>query len=243
MAGDQSNQDNALEARNGILAGTVSYGNNGGTVDGYLALPNDHQPHPGVVLIQEWWGLDDFVKDMSERLARNGYIVLAPDLYHGKVVHEPNEAEKAMMQLNMGQAVTELSKGLDYLTSRDDVQPKKVGVVGFCMGGTLAWNVAIQNNGKVGAVAPFYAAGFEPKADEIAKVTAPILAVYGDHDPYVPAETRTQIIQTLEQEGKTHKALVYNAGHAFLNPDHGDLVPDAAEQAWNELLAFFKQYL
>lgn len=243
MAGDQSSQNESLEAKDGILAGTISYGNNGGAVDGYLAIPDDHQPHPGVVLIQEWWGIDSHIKELTERVARQGYIVLAPDLYHGKVVHEPNEAEKAMMQLDMPRAVTELSRGLDYLASRGDVQPKKVGVVGFCMGGTLAWNVAIQNNGKVGAVAPFYAAGFEPKADEIAKVTAPILVVFGDHDPWIPAELRTQTEQMLRQEGKTYKALTYNAGHAFMNPEHGDGVPEAAQKAWDELLAFFKQYL
>src|SRR5579872_2936594 len=114
-----------------VSVGTISYHSDGSTVDGYLARPSDGAAHPGVILIQEWWGIDSHIKDLAERLARQGYIVLAPDLYHGQVANEPDEAGKAMMALNKDNAVTEIRHGIDYLQSRNDVAPAKVGLVGF----------------------------------------------------------------------------------------------------------------
>jgi carboxymethylenebutenolidase len=232
-----------MQEKNGVRAGFVTYGTNGGTVDGYLARPADSQAHPGVILIQEWWGIESHIQELTERVARQGYIVLAPDLYHGQVAHEPNEAAKHMMALNMDAAVTEIGKGIDYLQAQGNIQPNKVGVVGFCMGGLLAWKVAEQEDGELAAVAPFYAGYYQPTADDIKKVTAPVLAIWGEHDESVPIEQRQRIVQLLQQEGKTYKALTYPAGHAFMNPSHGALHAPSAEQAWNELLAWFKQYL
>lgn len=232
-----------LTNKGNVSAGTISYRSDGSTMDGYLARPNDSAAHPGIVLIQEWWGIDSHIKDLCERLAQEGYIVLAPDIYHGKVVDEPDEAEKAMMALNMGNAVTEIRHGIDYLQGRDDVAPKKLGLVGFCMGGFLAWKTAEAENGEIAALAPFYGAGYQPTAEDIRKITAPVLAQYGDLDDSIPADHRNHIASLLKQEGKTHKVLVYHAGHAFMNPEHGAGVPEAAEQAWAELLAWFKQYL
>jgi carboxymethylenebutenolidase len=232
-----------LTDKGDVLAGTISYRSDGSTVDGYLARLSDGAAHPGVILIQEWWGIDSHIKELAERLARQGYVVIAPDIYHGKVVHEPDEAGKAMMALNQENAITEIRHGVDYLQSRDDVAPKKLGLVGFCMGGYLAWKVAEAENGELAAVAPFYGAGYQPSADDIRKITAPVLAQYGDQDGSIPEDQRNHIATLLKQEGKTHKVLVYHAGHAFMNPEHGALVPEAADQAWAELVAWFKQYL
>jgi carboxymethylenebutenolidase len=239
-------QDN-LQERNGVRSGFVTYGTNGGTVDGYLARPADSAAHPGVILIQEWWGIEPHIKELAERLARQGYVVLAPDLYHGTVVQEPNEAMKQMMALNRDAAVKEISKGIAYLQSQGDIQPNKVGVVGFCMGGLLAWKVAEQENSEIAVVAPFYGGYYQPTAEEIRKVTAPVLVVWGEHDESIPPQARQQIVGLLQQEGKTYKALTYPAGHAFMNDKHGaqdaQAAQQAAQQAWNELLAWFKQYL
>ena len=232
-----------LTDKGDVSAGTISYRSDGSTVDGYLARPSDGAAHPGVILVQEWWGIDSHIKELAERLARQGYVVLAPDIYHGKVVHEPDEAGKAMMALNQENAITEIRHGIDYLQSRDDVAPKKLGLVGFCMGGYLAWKVAEAENGELAAVAPFYGAGYQPSPDDIRKITAPVLAQYGDQDGSIPEDQRNHIATLLTQEGKTHKVLVYHAGHAFMNPEHGALVPEAADQAWAELVAWFKQYL
>lgn len=232
-----------LQEKNGISAGFVSYASNGATLDGYLARPSDGQAHLGVVLIQEWWGIEPHIKELTERLARAGYVVLAPDLYHGKVVAEPNEAAKAAMALDMGRAVAEIGKGVDYLRGRDDVQPKQVGVVGFCMGGQLAWKVAEAEGNKLAAVAPFYGAGYQPSAGDIRKVTAPALVIWGEQDGSVSAAQRQRITALLDQQGKTYKALLYPAGHAFMNDQHDAYDPASAQQAWSELLAWLKQHL
>lgn len=237
MAGEQ------LADSNGVLHGFVSFGGDGAQ-DGYLAKPNDGQTHPGVVLIQEWWGIEDHIKEMAGRLAANGYVVLAPDLYHGKVVNEPNEAGKAMMALNMGAAVQEIGASVEYLKRQPDVRSNKIGVVGFCMGGHLAWKTAETLDGAIAAVAAFYGGGYRPSADDMAKVTAPVLVVWGGKDQSIPPEDRERISNLLQQQNKTHKALLYpQAGHAFMNDKHGDLEPQAAQQAWNELLAWFQQHL
>ena len=233
-----------LETQDGVSRGFVSFGSNGGTVDGYLVKPEDGQAHPGVVMIQEWWGVEDHIKELAERLARQGYTVLAPDLYHGKVVDEPDEAGKAMMALNKGAAVQEIGKAVEYLKTRSDARADKIGVVGFCMGGMLAWKAAETQDGAIAAVASFYGAGYQPTAEDMAKVTAPALVVWGGQDGSIPPADREHIASLLQQQGKTHKTLLYPAaGHAFMNDKHGALEPESAQQAWSELLAWFKQYL
>jgi carboxymethylenebutenolidase len=233
-----------LETQDGVSRGFVSFGGDGNTVDGYLVKPSDGQAHPGVVMIQEWWGVEDHIKELAERFARQGYTVLAPDLYHGKVVHEPDEAGKAMMALNKEAAVQEIGKGVAYLKTRSDVRAEKIGVVGFCMGGLLAWKAAEMQDGAIAAVAAFYGAGYRPTAEDIAKVTAPALVVWGGKDGSVPPADREHVTSLLRQQGKTHKTLLYpKAGHAFMNDKHGALEPESAQQAWGELVAWFKQYL
>ncbi len=232
-----------LTERDGVLSGFVGYPADSTTLDGYLARPSDAWPHPGVIVIQEWWGIEPHIKDLSERLARAGYIALAPDLYHGRVATEPDEARKEAMALDRDRAVAEIQRAIAYLQGRDDVQPKRVGVVGFCMGGFLAWKVAERANGALAAVAPFYAGGFRPTAEEIRQVTAPVLVVWGSQDQGIPPAQREHVVSLLRQEGKVFKALVYNAGHAFMNDTHPTYDPEAAAEAWRELLTWLKQYL
>ena len=237
---------NNLIERDGVLYGFVEYPSDGAgspQLDGFLARPNDGQPQPGVIVIQEWWGLEPHVKSVVERVARAGYVALAPDLYHGRVAAEPNEAMKAAMALSLDQAVVEIQRAIAYLRVRDDVQPKKVGVVGFCMGGLLTWRVAELENGLLAAIAPFYAGRFQPTAKSIRAVTAPALVIWGKHDQSIPVDQREHVEKLLQQEGKTYKALVYDAGHGFMNDTHGSYSQQAADAAWAELLAWFKQYV
>ena len=241
MSGDR------LTEKDGALVGLVQYPAHGAAgrqpLEGYLARPDDGGPHPGVIVIQEWWGLEPHVKSLAERLANAGYVALAPDLYHGKVATEPNDAMKSMMALNLDRAVDEIQQAIDYLQSRDDVQPKKVGVVGFCMGGRLTWRVAERENGELAAIAPFYAGGYQPTAEDIRRVTAPALVVWGERDQGIPASQREHVEKLLRQEGKTYRVLLYNAGHAFMNDTHPTYDQAAANQAWSELLDWLKRYL
>ncbi len=239
-----ASESNQLTQKDGLLTGFVSYDGAGEKIDGYLAMPADGALHPGVILVQEWWGIEPHIKDLCARLAREGsYVVLAPDLYHGKVVAEPNDAAKAAMALNKDKAVGEIGAAIDYLQSRAEVQPKKLGMTGFCMGGFLTWKTAEQENGELAAIAPFYAGRYQPTAEEIRKVTAPVLVIWGEDDGSIPAEQRAHIVDLLKQEGKTYAAHTYAAGHAFINDQHPTHQKEAADAAWQQLLAWFKQYL
>ena len=226
-----------------VTTETVSYPGNGGSADGFLARPKDGGQYPGVILVQEWWGIDSHIKDLVQQLANEGYIVLAPDLYHGKVVTEPDDAQKGMMALNKDQAVTEIGQAIAYLSGRDDIEPKALGMAGFCMGGMLTWRSAARYNDHLACIAPFY--GYNPSAEDVAKITVPILAIFGEDDQSSPKSTRDNVEQLIEQQEKDDsKVIVYtHAGHAFMNPQHGAGNADAAADAWAELIAFFKQHL
>src|SRR5579864_1436402 len=175
----------------------VEFKVNGQPGTGFLVRPDLDAPARGVVVIQEWWGLNDHIKDVTRRFAKAGYIALAPDLYHGKVVHEPNDAQKEAMALDRPRAIKEIVGAVAYLASQPYVNPKKIGVIGFCMGGGLALHSA-AHSASVGAVAAFYGGG-SPDASALANNHAAILNIVGDQDPHV-AET----IQKLDAELKAY---------------------------------------
>src|SRR5688500_9132320 len=131
----------------------VSFASDGASCDGYLALP-DSGSGPGVIVIQEWWGLVDHIKNVADRFANEGFVALAPDLYHGKSASEPDEAGKLMMSLQLEDATKDMSGAVDYLLAHDKVQPKKVGCTGFCMGGAMTFQLALTK--PIDAAVPFY---------------------------------------------------------------------------------------
>lgn len=218
---------------------------NGSMLDGTLVHPDDSGRHPGVVLIQEWWGIEPHVLELAHKLAAAGFAVFVPDHYHGRVVTEPDEAGKEMMMLfeNMQRAIKEIGASIDYLQSLENVEPKKVGVVGFCMGGLLTFKAAETYGDRIGAAVPVYGVNYQPTVDDAAKVTAPVLAIYGGEDPFVPREQIDQIERVYRQAGKDIRVSIYPAGHAFINPDHGNLHPESAEKAWNEIVTFLREKL
>src|SRR3972149_443529 len=128
----------------------IEYPINAHTVPGYLALPDDAEPHPAIVVIQEWWGLVPHIKDVAERFAREGFVALAPDLYHGQAADEPDEARKLAMALDAQRAVQEIAAAARYLKKMENVAPQKVGVVGWCMGGGLALSAAAHHADLIG---------------------------------------------------------------------------------------------
>jgi carboxymethylenebutenolidase len=146
---------------------------NAHTAPGYLAQPVDGAPHPGIVVIQEWWGLAPHIKDVAERLAREGFVALAPDLYHGQAADEPDEARKLAMALDANRAVQEIAAAARYLTKMENVAPPKVGVVGWCMGGGLSLSTAAHHADLIGAAVVFY--GRPLTASDTAKLQVPVL--------------------------------------------------------------------
>lgn len=217
---------------------------NGNGAYAYVAQPDDDQTHPGLVMIQEWWGIEPHVIDLAHKLAEEGFIVAVPDLFHGKVATEPNDAERMMMMVtsNVERAIQEILGALNTLRKMPMVEPKQLGVIGFCMGGFLAMKVASRYP-ELGAVVAFYAAGFEPTPEEVQALNVPVLAIYGSQDASTPPETIANVERAYKEAGKDVTVQVYNAGHAFINPDHGDYREAAAAQAWPQAIQFLKEHL
>lgn len=217
---------------------------NGNGAYAYIAQPDDDARHPGVVVIQEWWGIEPHVCSIAQKLAAEGFVVAVPDLYHGKVVTEPNEAQKAIMMLiqNVNRAASEIIGALDTLKAMPNVEPKKLGLIGFCVGGFLTYTVAARY-GDLGAVVPFYAGGYDPTPEDVAKINAPVLAVYGNQDESIPLPQVEKIERMYKEAGKDITLKIYNAGHAFLNPDHGMGNEAAAADAWPLAVNFLRDHL
>jgi carboxymethylenebutenolidase len=218
----------------------VQFSSNGSQASGYLSRPEGNVP--GVVVIQEWWGLNDHIRDIADRFAKAGFVALAPDLYHGKVVKEPNDAQKAAMELDRGRAMKEIDGAVAYLKSQPYVTPKKIGVIGFCMGGGLALHIGARNL-DVGAVSAFYGGG-SPSADAFASSRAAILNIVGERDTGV-----TKSIQALDKDlaryKLDHELVVYpDAQHAFFNDTRKEVYnADAAQDAWKRAVDWFRKYL
>ncbi|GER88751.1 hypothetical protein KDW_29130 [Dictyobacter vulcani] len=217
---------------------------NGDGAYAFLAQPDDEQQHPGIVLIQEWWGIEPHVLDLAQKLATDGFVVAVPDLYHGKVATEPDDAQRMMMLVrkNVDRAAKEIIGALDTLKQLPNVQPKKLGLMGFCFGGFLAYTVA-SRYADLGAVVPFYGAGYDPTPEEVAKVNAPVLAFYGKQDDSVSLEQIQKIDKLYKAANKAYTVRVYDAGHAFINPTHGMGNEQAAADAWPRAVSFLKEHL
>lgn len=217
--------------------------NGGESLPGFLARPEGDGPFPGVIVVQEWWGVDDHIKDVAQRFAREGFAALAPDLYHGRVTSEPDEAQKLMMALDMNRASRELMKAADYLASQPYLNGRGIGVIGFCMGGGLALTLACDSP-HIRAVAPFY--GINPNPiDKVQNLRGPVFAVYAEHDGWVTAQVREELQRALQRYGKQFTIKVYpNTQHAFFNDTRPDAYnADAARDAWSNVLTLFKQNL
>jgi len=218
----------------------VEYPSNGGTGQGYLAGGGG----PGIVVIQEWWGLVDHIKDVCDRFAAAGFCALAPDLYRGKATTEPDEAAKAMMAMKLDQAAKDMSGAVDELrrrTGRDGV-----GVIGFCMGGGLALVLACQRPDAVRAVVPCYGVIPWPDAQpDYSKLTAVVEGHYAELDDSAPPQAVHDLERQLRDLGKDVTMVIHpGTQHAFFNDTRPE-VYDAAEAAklWDSALELFRSRL
>jgi carboxymethylenebutenolidase len=216
---------------------------NAHSAPGYLAQPADAQVHAGVVVIQEWWGLVPHIKEVVERLAREGFVALAPDLYHGQAADEPDEARKLAMALDATRAVQEIAAAARYLKKLPNVAPQKVGVVGWCMGGGLSLSTAAHHADLIGAAIAFY--GRPLTAGDTAKLQVPVLGLYAEHDHGIPAEAVQAFAAEMQKHQVLHEVHVYpGTSHAFFNDTRPQIYAAAAAQdAWQKTLAWFRKYL
>src|SRR5437660_6775230 len=173
---------------------------NGDDAYAFVAQPDDNAQHLGVVLIQEWWGIEPHIRQLAQKLAAAGFVVAVPDLYHGKIATEPGEAQKMVMMVrgNVEKAAKEVIGALDTVKAMPNVEPKKPGLIGFCVGGFVTYTVAARYS-DLGAVVPFYGGGYDPTPEEVARVNAPVLAVYGSQDRGIPMEQDEKIERLYKQ--------------------------------------------
>lgn len=215
----------------------VSFKSNGGTANGYLSLPESKKGKP-VILLQEWWGLVDHIKDVADRLAKEGFVVLAPDLYHGEATNNPTDAQKLAMAMEIAQVEKDVRGCVDYLLSSGYSSAESVGIVGFCMGGALSLYSACLNP-QINACVVFYGIrkDVENKFDQL---KAKVIGFFGELDKGIPVERVREVESELKKKDSTATFTVFpGAQHAFFNDTRPAYNPEAAEEAWSKMLPFF----
>jgi len=217
---------------------TVSYKSGDETVQGILYTPAGKGPFPGLIVIHEWWGLNDWVKEQASKLADRGYVALAVDLYRGKVATTPDEAHQIMRGVPEDRAQRDLHAAFAFLASQPNVKKDRIGAIGWCMGGGYALDVALQEPALAADVINYGHLATDPEA--LKKINAPILGLFGAQDKGITPEDVHKFGETMDKLGKKIDVKIYDdAGHAFENPNNKDgyRAADAAD-AWHRTVEF-----
>ena len=225
----------------------MEFTSNGTTAAGYLAPPAGGRG-PGVVVVQEWWGLDPDIKKMADRLAEAGFVALAPDLYHGEVAghDEMDKAAQLMQSLPPDRAARDMSGAVDFLAGHEAVTGDGLGVVGFCMGGMLSLILAARRGDRIKAAVPFY--GF-PQGDDQpdwSGLTAAVQGHMAENDDFFPPDAARALEERLRGMGKDVTFTVHpGTGHAFMGPHNalGTLDQELADRIWPEVVSFLHRHL
>lgn len=230
-----------LEAEGDLTVGMVEYPDTDDeTLMGYLAYPTNGEAAPAIIVIQEWWGVNDHIKDVTRRFAAEGFVALAPDLYKGQIATEPDEARKLVMELDMPEAVKEIQQAIVYLQTQDYVSGEQVGIVGYCLGGGLVLQTALVSE-DVGAGVVYYGRPLDPA--EAGGVNAPILTFIGTEDN-IPVDAVEAMHAAFEEASIKNEYQVYDgAQHAFFNDTRESYNQQAAVDAWPRTLAWFRENL
>jgi carboxymethylenebutenolidase len=221
----------------------VSYKSGDETVQGVLYTPPGKGPFPAIIVIHEWWGLNDWVKEQASKLSDQGYVALAIDLYRGKVATTPDEAHEIMRGVPEDRAKRDLHAAFEFLATQSNVKKDRIGAIGWCMGGGYSLDVALQEPTLAADVINYGHLATDPEA--LKKINAPILGSFGAQDRGIPPEDVHKFEQTLKQMGKKIDVKIYDdAGHAFENPNNksGYREADAAD-AWQRTVNFLASAL
>ncbi len=239
-----------------ITTSTVSYQSRGEEVTAYLARPSSPGPHPGMIVIQEWWGVDDHIKDVTDRVAREGYTALAPDLYtyagHA-VTRDADEAAKLAEDLPYHTAMAYLKDGVAYLQASQHVPAERIGAVGFCLGGSYALLMSCGDTG-IGAAAAFYGQIVNEEPNEknpinpikiVSQMSCPLLFIHAGLDEWITVEHADRLREAMKAEGKEGAVKSYaKAQHAFFNDTQPDIYSESdARDAWERTRKFFRKHL
>lgn len=225
----------------------IEFSSNGIDAQGYLAVPESGSG-PGVIVVQEWWGLDSGIKEMADRLAAAGFVALAPDLYHGELAahDEMDKAGELMSSLPPERAAADMSGAVDFLADHDATTGEALGVMGFCMGGMLTFLLAANRPDKIKAAVPFY--GF-PQGDsqpDYSKIEAAIQGHMAEHDDFFPPSAAMHLEAELQAIGKNATITVHEgSGHAFMAPHNalGTQNQELYDLIWPQATAFLHEHL
>jgi carboxymethylenebutenolidase len=228
----------SLQAGGKYSTSTVTYVSGKDTVSAFLAVPEGKSPFPAVMVIHEWWGLNPWVKEGAGKLAQQGYVALAIDLYRGKVAESADEAHQLMRGVPEDRAARDLKAAFDYLKGRKDVVPAKIGSVGWCMGGGYSLEAAVVIPELAASVICYGRLVTDSAA--LAGINASVLGIFGGTDKGIPPESALEFESTAKGMKKNVSVTVYpEAGHAFMNPNNAGGYREAdAVDAWARILAF-----
>ena len=224
----------------------VQYSGEGVTVRAYAVAPAVKERRPAIIIVQEWWGLNDHMKDVARRMAKEGYVAIVPDLYSrlgNRVTSDPNEAGKLMNSLQQSDGLKDLDATVAYLKAAPEVDPAKIGVMGFCMGGGYALLLPCVNR-DIKAAVPFY--GPVPNPDTpLQHLACPILYIYGEEDGWITKTDVQRLANALKKYNKPGEIKTYpGASHAFFNDTRSEVYKAAeAKDAAGRVLSFFRQHL
>lgn len=240
-----ANAASEIEQTGEVVTENVTYATvNGNEVTGYLAKPKDADDDlPGVVVIHEWWGLNDNIRMMTRRLAGEGYAALAVDLYNGQTADAPDKARQYVQEVsqNSEAAIDNLDQAISYLDEEQDAE--KIGVIGWCFGGGWSLRTALEMPDQIDATVIYYGRMVQNEA-ELKKLDMPILGIFGAEDQGIPKEEVTKFEKTLDQLGKNADIHIYEgADHAFANPSGNRYNKEAAGDAWQKTITFFGEHL
>jgi len=224
-------------------AKTVSYKSGDETVQGILYTPEGKGPFPGLIVVHEWWGLNDWVKGQASKLADEGYVALAIDLYRGKVATTPDVAHELMRGVPEDQANRDLKAAFQYLASQANVKKDRIGAIGWCMGGGYSFDVAVLEPTLAVDVVNY--GHLASDADTLKEIHAPVLGIFGAQDQGIPPAVVNRFEQQMKSLGKKVEIKIYSdAGHAFENPNNKQgYRPEDTADAWKLTVNFLAEYL
>jgi carboxymethylenebutenolidase len=225
-----------------ILTDTVTYRSGDETVSAYIARPTGRGPFPALVVIHEWWGLNDWVKESTREFAENGYVALAVDLYRGRVAEDRDLAHELSRALPQDRAVRDMKAALGYLRRQPYVEVAKIGSIGWCMGGGYSLQLAL-NADLAATVIAYGRLGMDP--DQLKKINSPLLGIFGEKDKGIPSSDVRKFEKLLNEQGVRNNIHIYDgAGHAFMNPNNsGGYNRESADDAWRKIYQFFDEQL
>ena len=222
-----------------------------GEMPAFLIVPAENSPKPAIIVLMEAFGLTQHIKDVTIRIAKEGYVAIAPDLYYRELPNnkfgydEVGSAKEMMYGLDFRKTLEEDIKAtLDYLKSRVDVYPERIGVTGFCFGGSMTFYTATRFSSEIAVAAPFYSVVLDRWLENVKDITIPVYLFFGGADSFINSDRIKQIASRFEELGKNYKLKVYdNAEHGFFCHERSSYNQFAAENSWHELTDFFKKHL